>query len=389
MTLGQELDLDYGLRIPGHNLGGARSIVQAGSYVALAMFGGSVSSQRLTALQSQIATTKTILESGDVTQISTLNREGLLGDMFYAGVLGYYSQLTAMSNATGLRQQATQNILLTGGTYGYVPKVDYFFGFPRSIQAGGVAMDLNREIDVTHAWNGNKLKRFNMTQQTGMIGSALEHAVPEQMFISASNPGEAVSAVKLLSKATQAGQRIYHITQANQAKILPNLHLDATVMKDIQAGLNAGKEVITHTDNLTVNGYTGAGYIIYDPVNGDGAYLIEGGMNGGLLILMIFLVVGLIALAFGIGLLFVGSVIGTLIGMTLIASSALLLWGLGQELGYSIVLAGIGLITVFLAPAAALGLGVIVSASLIVEATLALVTWILNIIYTTYTFGKE
>ncbi|VAW40675.1 hypothetical protein MNBD_GAMMA01-1142, partial [hydrothermal vent metagenome] len=43
------------------------------------------------------------------------------------------------------------------------------------------------------------------------------------------------------------------------------------------------KEVITHTDSISVPGWTGAGYIIFDPVTGDGAYKIAGGANGGFL----------------------------------------------------------------------------------------------------------
>lgn len=39
-----------------------------------------------------------------------------------------------------------------------------------------------------------------MTQQTDVLGSALGHAIREQMFTSSTNSGEAVSAVNLLSK---------------------------------------------------------------------------------------------------------------------------------------------------------------------------------------------
>ncbi len=51
-------------------------------------------------------------------------------------------------------------------------------------------------------------------------------------------------------------------------------------MNDIRNALNAGNEVITHTDAVSVPGWTGAGYIITDPLTGDGAYLISGGGNG-------------------------------------------------------------------------------------------------------------
>jgi hypothetical protein len=83
-----------------------------------------------------------------------------------------------------------------------------------------------------------------------------------------------------LQKPSTAGQRIYHITQANQAAILPSIHHHPDTMAEIQNALNAGKEVITHTDAVSVPGWTGAGYIITDPVTGDGAYKISGGGNG-------------------------------------------------------------------------------------------------------------
>jgi len=35
--------------------------------------------------------------------------------------------------------------------------------------------------------------------------------------------------------------------------------------------------VIIHSDPVSVPGWTGAGYIVFDPVVGDGAYLISGG----------------------------------------------------------------------------------------------------------------
>jgi len=45
--------------------------------------------------------------------------------------------------------------------------------------------------------------------------------------------------------------------------------------------ITPGKEVITHTDPVTVPGWIGAGYIIQDPATGAGAYKINGGENGG------------------------------------------------------------------------------------------------------------
>ncbi|MDD5277194.1 MAG: hypothetical protein PHR16_14065, partial [Methylovulum sp.] len=105
--------------------------------------------------------------------------------------------------------------------------------------------------------------------------------VPEQMFVNGQNPGEAISAVKALQKANAQGQRIYHITPANQATTLPNIHHDPLVMEEIRNALNAGLQVITHTDAVSVPGWSGAGYIIFDADTGGGAFKIAGGGNGG------------------------------------------------------------------------------------------------------------
>jgi hypothetical protein len=52
-------------------------------------------------------------------------------------------------------------------------------------------------------------------------------------------------------------------------------------MNEIIASLNSGKMVITHTESVSVPGWTGAGYIILDQATGSGAYKISGGANGG------------------------------------------------------------------------------------------------------------
>ena len=134
-----------------------------------------------------------------------------------------------------------------------------------------------------------------MSLQIRSLSSALEHAIPEQMFVTPENPGEAVSAVKALQKAAAQGQRIYHITQANMATALPNLRLDAETLGEIRQALNSGKEVITHTDPVSVPGWQGAGYVITDMDTGAGAWKIGGGLNGSFFI-GLFIGITLVAL---------------------------------------------------------------------------------------------
>jgi hypothetical protein len=74
---------------------------------------------------------------------------------------------------------------------------------------------------------------------------------------------------------------VYHLTAHNQATILPSIHHHPDTLDEIRTALSAGKEVITHTDAVSVPGWSGAGYIIFDPETGDAAYKISGGRNGG------------------------------------------------------------------------------------------------------------
>ena len=141
-------------------------------------------------------------------------------------------------------------------------------------------------IHVSEVGDGDAEKRKQFVMQTGMLSSALEYATPEQMFAS-QDPAEpkpdAISAVKALQKASAAGQRIYHLTQDNMGNTLGAIHHDTATILEIRSALLAGKEVITHTNAVSVPGWSGAGYIILDPDTGVGAYKIAGGRNGGFL----------------------------------------------------------------------------------------------------------
>lgn len=77
---------------------------------------------------------------------------------------------------------------------------------------------------------------------------------------------------------------IYTIKQSNINTILPQLQVDDNVKAAIQNAVNAGKEVTVSKTNITLNGWTGCGYIITNPDTGAGAYMISGGLSGGLLL---------------------------------------------------------------------------------------------------------
>ena len=288
MRLGEELDFITGIRLAGRGYAQPPRTykVIAGSFLHANVFAGSVSPLRLEQLQSKLEVTKAILESGDEAQIGYLTREELLGDMFYAGGMGYYAQLLALSYMSGLQSGGHYQLAAGYGTVGYEPQVNSFFGIPRGIKTGGVAFDIPI-IHVSGVKDGNADSLRQYVQQVGVISSALEHLTPEQMFAPAdanATQPDAISAVKALQKASAVGQRIYQITQANMSEVLPLITIDSDAKAEIRSALSVGKEVTTHTDAVSIlGGWSGFGYIILDPVTGDGAYKISGGSNGSFL----------------------------------------------------------------------------------------------------------
>jgi hypothetical protein len=296
LRLGYELNFFTQVRHAGRTLPAKSYAVIAGSYLAVAADSGNIAPAQIQAVRDRLTHTQTTLASADTALIGSLTREDVLGDLFYAGLLGYYAQLIGISHVLGLQQHGHYNLAAGIGTYGYEPNVSYFFGIPRAITAGGAAMNIPI-VHIAGQGDNDSVKKRDYLFQVGLISSALEHAVPEQMFVNDQNPGEAVSAFKALQKANAGGQRIYHITPANQATTLPNIHHNSLVIEEIQNALNAGKEVITHTDAVSMPGWTGAGYILLDPQTGDGAFKIAGGANGGFLPLLSGAALGIASVA--------------------------------------------------------------------------------------------
>jgi transglutaminase-like putative cysteine protease len=363
MRLGEELSFFTQVSHAGRSFPAKAYDVIAGSYLAVAAASGTIAPAQLQAVQDRLSHTKTTLESGDTGLIASLSREALLGDLFHAGLLGYYAQLIGLAHVLGLQQHGHYTLAAGTGTFGYEPNVSYLFGIPRTITPGGVVMNVPIVHIVGQDTNDGAKKRDYLFQ-VGLISSALEHAVPEQMFVNDENPGEAISAVKALQKANAQGQRIYHLTPANQAMTLPAIHQNSLVMQEIRAALNAGKEVITHTDPVSVPGWSGAGYILFDPETGDGAFKIGGGQNGGWLLLQGIFAGVLLPSSLLLAIAGIGSFVGFLaavLSLVLIAYVALMVVNAGGCFNTGLAIG----IAAFLEAATFQGVGVLIAVALL------------------------
>jgi len=323
MSLGEELKFKTNIVHPGRS----SQInyvykIPAGSFVSVNTVAGNVSSVKLSWLQMQLNKTKATLATNDSNLIQNLKNEDIWGDLFYTGTLGYFIQLIGFNRVSALKADSQYYLSAGYGIFGYEPKVNYFFGIPQSVEQGGVSLDIPLNI-VTAENNNNKEKEIKFKLKSGVISSVLEYATPEQLF--SRNAPNAFSAIKAIKIATSEGQKIYQINSNNIDVVFPRLNLDSNTESEIQQSVNLGKEVITHTDIVSVPGYSGAGYIIIDPSTGDGSYKIGGGSNGGFVFAFVMTV---IAFFLAIKLLLAGTILALLGGLmlTIFEGISTLLW---------------------------------------------------------------
>lgn len=274
--------------------------IDAGVYQAIGLNLGKISQDQLTALNAKLEATKARLQNQDFTG---LTKDDLIGDLLFTTALAYHDQLSS-TNFITTRTMGVNAITLPSETiFATKLKVALLWGIPRFVSPGGLNMDADYLMQVVKAKDGDNETAKDYMLSSGMTSSSLEHGVPELLFSTPGNTAEGISAVKALQIANDQGIPIYTVNQTNIATVLPQLQVDIQVKEDIQNAVNAGKEVTVSKTNITFNGWNGCGYIVINPETGAGAYMLSGGLNGGILLvaLMLLTAIALLAIAVAIG----------------------------------------------------------------------------------------
>ncbi|NOX26604.1 MAG: hypothetical protein GXP21_00175 [Gammaproteobacteria bacterium] len=211
-----------------------------------------------------------LLKDSNRTASTVLNQTGI----------AYFEELDQqleMFRASGI---ATVYRQPSFGIFGSRVNPIFSFGIPRNVIVDGARIDVDL-VSTTVVPNMSNITQAQIGREIGMLGSALEHIMPESYLSNADAPSEGVSSVKAIAVAVQEGQSIFSIDQSNMATVLPQLELGRDVETDMRNAINAGSTVITPQAFVNIGSYVGAGYIITDPETGSGAYRIAGGSNGG------------------------------------------------------------------------------------------------------------
>jgi len=258
-TMGQELSSTTGITRLTGGWHSANNKPIAGEFYAFGIDLQSISAKQLETVKNRMETVKTKLEA---QQFEGLTKDGLIGDMLYAGALSYFAANDVNLKMLNKGEQALAYRQPSCGTFSTNLNPIYSFGVPRQVEMSGIMVDMDAVAQSLWSKKNDVQIANTIGQQVGMMTSALEHRIPELLFTNEENPGEGVSAVKALAIASTEGQRIYQVTTENVNAVLPVLNISAEVKDEIRASIAVGKVATVSQNNITVGGWTGVGYII-------------------------------------------------------------------------------------------------------------------------------
>lgn len=283
-TMGTELYETLGLYSPSHDWFTSNNHPIAGEYRAIGLDLQGISPRQAEDLKASLEATKAKLESEDQTQLATLTKHEVMGNLIYGTIMSYFALNDVQDKIQAQSANMVTYRLPSYGIFSTSLQSQYWFGVPRNTSFSGLNMDVDALTFHGVAKDNYRNTRINFTKASGARLSAMEHLVPEQMFSTPEAPTHGISAVKALALASAEGQKIWTINQDNLSLALDKIDLSAEVEAEIRNAVLAGNVATAHESQLVFHGWTGSGYLLIDPDTGAGAYKIAGGSNGGQLL---------------------------------------------------------------------------------------------------------
>ncbi|ACM19173.1 transglutaminase/protease-like domain protein [Geotalea daltonii FRC-32] len=165
--------------------------------------------------------------------------DDLVGEVLNIHALAYWMSLDTFNKNLAVRRVAYSHLPAEMAVM-INPIVKYVYGIPCSMRSPGLQLDVKRNINVRKSLDGVTSSEIGFTLSSGFLSSTLEHGV----FDILDPEGRAISTVKALSLANEAGIPIYSINSSNISSILPKLKTSPDTLDNIRDSVAAGKVVI-------------------------------------------------------------------------------------------------------------------------------------------------
>ncbi|MCR5022697.1 polymorphic toxin-type HINT domain-containing protein [Ruminococcus sp.] len=244
--------------------------IEVGGMYCIAMDYGNISANELQNAAEYMDSKK------NSTSEENIYTEEIMGGMLNSVAKIYFAQLDQYNTVLAGQKNVTATRALSLGIVGFKVNVQYTFNRPSELNEGGIFLDIGHDVhSVISNTNTDKDEKAYMLQ-AGIYASAMEHGVLEQV-----TGIESVSTIKTLQYAQEHNIPIHTIVKENLNEELNTISVSANVKQEIRSAVNSGKTVIIPEREITINQWSGVGYMVLDPDTFACGYMISGGLAGG------------------------------------------------------------------------------------------------------------
>ena len=249
------------------------SRVIAGETHTLAAAGQGASTAMLTASRDRLAAMAAQMAAG---QYSGLTQDAFVGEVLNDAALSYITTVTGnsdlMCKACGIVSYALP--MITRINTRAAPT--YASGIPQAVSFPGLALTVEEIGRIAVAADNNAAKALAFQRSYGERASAYTHLLLDALFTDANHFGHTASSVRALDAASATGQQIDFVTSSNGNTLIPKLNVDPTTVSALQDAVAAGRTATVSQGAVTIDSWTGVGYVLEDPGVGSGDYEVSG-----------------------------------------------------------------------------------------------------------------
>ncbi len=149
-------------------------------------------------------------------------------------------------------------------------------GTPIGFRRGERNVDVARMILGIFPADGDHQYKTATFELLGSQSSYLEGEVFNQVLAR-----EGIASVSALTRSNREGQALTRVDGGNVGMVLAQVDLGAEAEDAVAFAVSQGKIAWVAETPITVNQWTGTGYVLEDPATGAAGYLISGGLAGG------------------------------------------------------------------------------------------------------------
>lgn len=245
------------------------SIVAGGIY-CIALDYGTISVNGLQRSYDQMEALKQVVSEANIYT------DMAMGEMLDTVAKAYFSQLDSYNAIMSGQYNVVAARDMSVGIVGFKVNVVYTFNRPSELNEGGIFLDIGHDAHSVVSLENNSDDEKTFMLQAGIYASAMEHGVLEQ-----ATGVESVSTIKAFEYAVNNDIPIHVISKENLATELDAINVSEQIENDIRSSVNSGRIVIIPEEEITINQWSGAGYMILDPDTCACGYMISGGLSGG------------------------------------------------------------------------------------------------------------